>query len=148
MPAPPDRAFNEWSDISAQFLRSSNWIVPGTTLVGLYAALQNASNANLLYATSGAPIVGTFVPVDALYPSVADLATFNFQTVPGASCQIVLPAPVGGVFGPSADVVDPAAALSVAIIAACVGLLTDSAGNPATAFINGSKANRRRDQNG
>jgi hypothetical protein len=94
MPSPPDRAFHEWSDIGSNFLRASNWIAAGGSLVALYAALQNASNANLLYETSGAPIVGTVSPTDALFPLVQDLALFNFQTVPGSRCQLVVPAPL------------------------------------------------------
>jgi hypothetical protein len=146
MPSPPDRAFNEYTDQGSNFLRSSNWVLPGATLVGLYAALQNASNANLLYATSGAPIVGTFTPAAAQYPLVSDLAVFNFQTVPGSGCQLVVPAPLAALFGPTTTVVDPTATLSAAIIAAAVGLLTDVVGNPATAFISGSKASRRTEQ--
>lgn len=146
MPSPPDRAFHEWSDISANFLRASNWVTAGGSLVALYAALQNASNANLLYETSGAPIVGTVSPTDATYPLVTDLALFNFQTVPGGRCQLVVPSPLVALFGPSGDVVDPAATQSAAIIAAAVGLLSDVVGNPAVAFISGSKASRRTEQ--
>lgn len=146
MPSPPDRAFHEWSDIGSNFLRASNWIAAGGSLVALYAALQNASNANLLYETSGAPIVGTVAPTDALFPLVQDLALFNFQTVPGSRCQLVVPAPLAALFGPSGDVVDPSAVPSAAIIAAAVGLLTDVVGNPAVAFISGSKSSRRTEQ--
>jgi hypothetical protein len=143
---PPDRAFHEWSDIAANFLRASNWIVPGGSLVALYAALQNASNANLLYETSGAPIVGTVSPTDAAYPLVQDLAIFNFQTVPGSRCQLVVPSPVAAMFAPTGDVVDPVQAQAAAVIAAAVGLLSDVVGNPAVAFISGSKGSRRTEQ--
>lgn len=143
---PPDRAFNEYVDQGGNFLRASNWVAAGSSLVALYAAIQNASNANLLYATSGAPIVGTLTPASALYPLVTDLALFNFQTVPGSGCQLVVPAPLASLFGPTSTVVDPTATLSAAVIAACIGLLTDVVGNPVTAFISGSKTSRRVEQ--
>jgi hypothetical protein len=146
MPSLPDRAFHEWSDIGANFLRASNWIAAGGSLVSLYAALQNASNANLLYETAGTPIVGTVSPSPNTYPLVTDLALFNFQTVPGGRCQLIVPSPLAALFGPSGDVVDPSATESAAIIAAAVGLLTDVVGNPAVAFISGSKASRRTEQ--
>ena len=144
--AAPDRAFNEYTDIAGNFLRSSNWIVAGSNLVALYAAIQNACNANLAIATAGTPIIGTFGPTDADYPLAADIALFNFQTVPGSGCQLVIPAPAVGLFGPTNTVIDPTATLSAAIIAACTGLLTDVVGNPVTAFISGSKGSRRVEQ--
>lgn len=144
--AAPDRAFNEYTDIAGNFLRASNWVVAGGSLLSLYAAIQNACNANLLYATSGTPIVGSFGPADADYPLAADLATLNFQTIPGSGCQLVVPAPAIAMFGPTNTVVDPTAPLTAAIIAAVTGLLTDVAGNPVTAFISGSKASRRVEQ--
>jgi hypothetical protein len=143
---PPDRAFHEWLDIAAGFLRASNWVTSGGSLVSLYAALQNASNANLLYETSGAPIVGTVSPADNQYPLVNDVALFNFATVPGGRCQLVVPAPIATLFGPYADVIDPTATESAAVIAAAIGLLTDVSGNLATGFVSGSKGNRRVEQ--
>lgn len=142
----PDRGFLEWKDIAGNFLRTSSWVQAGASLVALYAACQNGSNGNLLYATSGAPVVGTVSPTDAMFPLAVDLATFNFQTAPGSTCQLVVPAPKQGLFLPGAQVVDATAGLSAAIILASIGLLADSSGNLATAFAGGSKVSRRTDQ--
>lgn len=143
---PPDRAIWEWTDVAAGFLRASNWFLPAGSSGALEVALQNASNAELLYATIAAPTVGAFTPVGGQYSLCQDVALFNFATVPGVSIQLVVPGPRNSLFGANSTVVDSTNALAAAIIAAAIGNLTDPAGNVATAFISGSKSSRRTEQ--
>lgn len=140
------RAIWEYVDVGGNFLRSSNWVFATPGLGALEAAIQAATNANLLYATNGLPVVGTATPGTGDFPLVVDLALFNFQTVPGSGLQVAVPAPLAALFGPTSTVVDPTAPLSASLIAAVLGTLGDVAGNPATAFISGSKGSRRVDQ--
>lgn len=143
---PPVRLILEYSDIGGNFLRTSSWVFAAGGLSVLEAAIQAATNSNLLYATAGIPAVGTVTPSDADYPLVTDVALFNFQTVPGGGIQLAVPAPAIGMFGPSSTVIDPTSPLAAAIIAAVIGTLSDSSGNVVTAFISGSKSSRRTEQ--
>jgi hypothetical protein len=140
------RGFWEYTDIAAGFLRSTNWIYSAGGLGALEAAIQAATNSNLMFATFGLPTVGTTTPSDSDYPLVNDLALFNFQTTPGSGVQLTIPAPRISMFGPQLTVIDPTATLSAAVIAAVIGTLGDAAGNPVTAFISGSKSSRKVDQ--
>lgn len=143
---PPDRAIWEWVDVSGSFLRAADWVDPAAGTGPLEVAMQNASNAELLYATIAAPTIGAFTPVGGQYHLVQDVALFNFATIPGVSVQLAIPGPINSVFGVNSTVVDPTAPLSAAIIAAVIGVLTDINGNPVTAYISGSKASRRVEQ--
>lgn len=141
------RLISEWTDIGSNFLRSANWVFATLGLSTLEAALQAASNGNLLYSTFGLPVVGTTTPTDALYPLAADVAIFNFSTGAGTGVRVVVPAPVASMFTPygSIDATDP---LAAAVIAAVIGTLGDSSGNVAALFQGGSKGRRSAEQIG
>jgi hypothetical protein len=142
----PDRLINEWADIGNNFLRCASWIAPGQASGPLNGSMQAASNAILTYATQGLPAIGSGTPAGAQFRLTQDVALFNFQTIPGTTVQLVVPAPLLAVFGANSTVVDPTAALSAAIIAQALGVLSDINGNPATAYAGGSKGSRRTEQ--
>lgn len=144
--AAPDRGIFEWVDVAAGFLRASSWVAVGGATGPLEVALQNASNAELEYVTIATPTIGATTPTGAQYRLTQDVALLNFATVPGTSIQVTIPAPIAAVFGANSTVVDPTNALVLAVIAGVLGVLTDVAGNPATAYIGGSKASRRTEQ--
>lgn len=143
---PPDRAIWEWVDANGGFLRASDWVLPSASTGALEVAMQDASNAELLYATIAAPTVGATTPNTNQYWLVTDIAILNFATAPGLGFQLVIPGPNSAMFGPTSTVVDPTAPLTAAIISATLGVLTDQYGNVATAYISGSKASRRVEQ--
>lgn len=144
---PQPRLFGEYTDIGGNFMRSSNWVSAAGGLAALAAALQAATNSNLLYFTAGTPTVGATTPTDALYPLATDVAIFNFSTGAGTGVRVTVPAPVASMFTPygSVDATDP---LAAAVIAAVTGCLGDSAGNLATIFQGGSKGRRSAEQIG
>lgn len=144
--ANPERLINEYTDVQAAYLRTSNWLVAGSASGPLNGTIQAAMNAAFLFSTQGLPFIGTTTPVAGQYQSVQDVALLNFQTVPGTSVQLAIPAPQNAIFGANSTVVDPTNALVLAIIAQALGVLADVAGNPATAFISGSKSSRRTEQ--
>lgn len=141
------RVINEYTDVGSNYIRSANWVALPGGLAALQAAIQAATNANLLYSTQGTPIVGTTTPSSALYPLCADLAYFNFSTGPGTGVRLTIPAPVGSMFTSfgTINASDPLAAAVIAAVLACLG---DSAGNVATIFQSGSKASRSVEQIG
>lgn len=142
----PDRAIWEWIDQAQGFLRASNWVAVGASTGALEVAMQNASNAELLYVTIAAPTIGATTPGTAQYHLVTDLAIFNFATALPSTFSLVIAGPAAALFGANSTIVDPLAPLSAAIIAAAIGVLTDAGGNVATAFVSGSKASRRTEQ--
>ena len=143
---PPDRAIWEWVDANGGFLRASDWVAPTASTGALEVAMQNASNAELLYATIAAPTVGAAAPGTNQYWLVTDIAVLNFATLPGLGFQLVIPGPNNSMFGPTSTVIDPTAPLTAALISAVIGVLADQYGNVATAYISGSKASRRVEQ--
>jgi hypothetical protein len=144
--AAPDRGILEWLDVAGGFLRAASWVAVAGPTGPLEVALQNASHAELLYVTIAAPTIGASAPVGGQYHLTQDVALLNFATIPGTSIQVTIPAPVAAVFGANSTVVDPTNPLVAAVIAAAIGVLTDAAGNPVTAYVGGSKASRRTEQ--
>ena len=145
---PPDRGFWEWVDAAGGFLRASNWVVPTGSTGALEAELQTNSNAALQYATVGPPTIGATTPGATQYHLVADIAVQIFATIPGTTIQVVVPGPLATTFGPSSNVVNPLDANVAALIASVIGVLSDAAGNAATAYVSGVKSSRRVEQNG
>lgn len=141
------RLILEWQDIAGGFLRSANWYDDTVGAGSFEAEMQAASIANLQYATGAVPQVGVVTPGTALYNLTTDTAVLTFQTIPGGSLQIVIPAPDASIFGPDGNTVDPTNATILALIASVVGTLMDSGGNLATAYKSGVKSSRRTEQN-
>lgn len=142
----PDRLILEWIDISNAFLRSGSWVKSGVSAVALASAMQNASNAILTYETQGAPIIGAGTPAGAQYQLAQDAAVLNFQTIPGTTVQLLVPAPLAVVFGPNSTIVDVTNGLVSSIISNAIGTLADAGNNAATAYAGGSKVSRRTEQ--
>lgn len=142
----PDRGILEWIDIAGGFLRTSVWVDPGGSTGALEVALQDASNAELLYVTIAAPTVGATSPTGGQYHLCQDVALLNFATIPGTTIQVVVAGPKETVFGPNSTVVDATDPDVAAIIAGVVGVLADASGNVVTAFVSGSKSSRRVEQ--
>lgn len=101
-------------------------------------AILAAINAGINAEWEGTVNTSSPTPVAAPYQSVTQRAVLTFQTAGGNNVLLVLPAPQAGIFLPDGVTVDPSNALVVALVAACVGALTDSAGNVVTTFIAGT----------
>jgi hypothetical protein len=141
-----DRSIAEYNDVAGDFLRSNNWLQV-TRIPGAWeAAVQASTNANLAFLTSGQPFVGTSTPAAALYQSVQDILLLTYQTVPGTQVQITIPAPLGTMFLSGGIVPDPANAVYIALQAAVVANVTETAGNAALSLISAVKSSRRKDQ--
>jgi hypothetical protein len=144
--SPTNRLILEWLDFASGYLRSGSWLNIVASPAALIAALQAASNANLLYATAGNPVVGTVTPADSLYPSVQDIAQLVFITTALTQVPLVIPAPLASAFGAGGQTVDPSDPNIAAVIAAATGVLADQSGNIVTAFVSGAKSSRLREQ--
>lgn len=140
------RLISEWLDLAGGFIRAANWVFAPAGLGTYEAAVQACANAVLQFATSGIPTISGATPGSGQYDLVSDTAVLVFATAPGSDLKVVIPAPLGSIFGPSSNVVDPTNPLVAALIAAVVGTLGDAAGNAATAYISGVKSSRRTEQ--
>lgn len=103
----------------------------------VWAAVQAASQSGVQTSwesSLGAP-VGT--PATGAYQSVRSAAQLTFQTASGDLLRLTVPAPSLGIFMADSQTVDPANALVIAIVAACVGTLSDAAGNTAVSYVGG-----------
>lgn len=104
-----------WASIRAQMLLKSN----GGDQMWWQGPIQNPAS----------PVaVGVF-------QSVQDGALLSFQTASGSIIKLLLPAPQLGIFMADHQTVDPAQI--VALIASCIGSLSDGAGNAAISYIGG-----------
>jgi hypothetical protein len=140
-----ERFINEWTDVGANFLRTGGWVDSSGAIVSLQAAMAAASNAQLDFSTVAVPFMSSIAPVLAIYPTVGDVAVFNFVTGLGGGLQLVVPAPIAALFAPDSVTIDPTAAASVAIITAAIGTLSDAGGSLVTAYTSGVKSSRRKD---
>lgn len=105
----------------------------------IMSALAAKSNAGVLSWFEGPPTSLSPTPVLADFPDVVDLARLTFTD--GTSLvNLALPAPVRSIFLGDSVTVD--SAQIAAIIAACVGTLVSTAGNPVTAFVAGVRNQR------
>ena len=141
-----DRIIWEWIDTAGGFIRASNWIDRSASPATLEADLQFDSNGLLQYTTKGTPLISGGSPATGLYQYVQDVAVLVFQTVPGTTVRVVVPAPLSTTFGPDSNIVDPTDTNVSAIIAAVTGVLCDAGGNVVTSYISGIKTSRRVDQ--
>ena len=71
------------------------------------------------------------------YQSVADAASLRFQTAMGSILRLTVPGPNLSVFLADQVTIDPTNALIGALVSACIGSLSDGAGNPAVTFLGG-----------
>lgn len=110
------------------------------TLTGaatIQANVANCSNSVQHNAWESFQAGGVGVPVAANMQSVADAASMMFQTGPGGILRLTVPAPKIGIFMPDGVTVNPADFRVVALVAACIGLLSDGAGNAAALYLGG-----------
>lgn len=137
------RLILEYQDVGGGFLRSANWYDDAHSPAGLEAEIQNVSNTNLLYATGAVPQIGAATPATTQYFLTTDVAVLNFATSAGGRIQVVIPGPKSTIFDAGGNTVDPANSDIVSLIASVVGVLTDSGGNLATAYVTGVRSSRR-----
>lgn len=109
------------------------------SLSTFYGAVQAASDAGLWLAKLAPVLVVDETPASGPYPTVKDVALLIFRTSAGTTIRITVPAPKAAMFKPDLHTVDPAAALTLAIIAAVTGSISDANGNPATTYVSGSR---------
>jgi hypothetical protein len=101
----------------------------------------------LTWATEGFANLSPFAPTAAQYHLVTDIAVLIFATsVPSSTINLVIPGPLATTFGPSSNVVNPLDPTVAALIAACIGNLSDLSGNVAIAYVSGVKSSRRTEQ--
>lgn len=99
-------------------------------------ALQGASQAGVLYDWASAMGVAIGTAAAAQYQAANQTAQLLFTTAAGSLIYLTLPAPQIGIFLADGKTID--ATTIPALIAACIGTLSDGAGNVATAFIAGN----------
>jgi len=141
-----DRSIAEYQDVAGSVLRAQNWLQV-TRIPGAWeAAAQAATNANLAFNTAGQPVVGTTTPAASMYQSVQDVLVVTMQTAAPSYVQVIIPAPLGSMFLSGGLVIDPANATWIALLAAIVANVTDTAGNAALTLVSAVKSSRRKDQ--
>lgn len=111
---------------------------------GLPGALNGISNAGLISYVYGPPKTDESTePGTALFPSANDIATLVYAASDGSQSQLIIPAPIAGIFQPDTVTVNP---LSVAMIAfnstALNGALTTPNGGTVTTFLAGVRGRR------
>jgi len=110
------------------------------TLASVQAALQNHSQADILFYIEGPQVGSTPAPAGGVFPSVGDTVRLTFTDASGNMLNVVLPAPSANIF--LADSVTVDATMIGDIITAVVGTVLSAAGNPATAFVAGLRGVR------
>jgi len=130
-----DRASVIWGD--ANGVTRQTIITTSTGAGTIWAAVQAASQAGInttWESALGAP-VGT--SATGSYQSVKVSAQLTFQTASGSFLRLTIPAPSVGIFLADHETVDPANLSVIAIVAACIGTLSDAGGNVAVLFVGG-----------
>lgn len=102
---------------------------------GIQGQIGLISNASVQRAWNGTVSTPVPTPVTGDYQNVADYAQLVFQTAAGDLVYLTVVAPMAAIFLADQETVNPAAI--AALIAACVGTLTDASGNPVTAYVGG-----------
>lgn len=138
------RAYIEWTDVSAGFLREGLYVDSVVGLSTLQAALQAKSNGVVSVWAEGPPNFPGGAATDALYPSVQDLAVLSYATGFTSRLQLLLPAPVASIF--LADGITVDSSKITAITNAAIATLRTSGGVAVTAFSAGVRSSRRREQ--
>lgn len=131
----------------ASFLRYTIWtdangvstqtVLRGNAdLAAIVTALINHSAGGVSdSAQSVQPLLPVSSPVSAVYGSVADRVALFFATGVGNQVQVTLPCPDQAIFLSDNKTVDPTTITDV--ITACVGTITDVAGNVVVSYVNG-----------
>jgi hypothetical protein len=102
------------------------------------AAMVAASNADYQETWEG-PLTanGAPAPIAATYQPQSARAAMTFICADLTNLVLLLPAPQLTDFLTDGQSVDPASPAIAALIAACIGVLTNAAGSPVTAFVSG-----------
>lgn len=136
-----------YRDFAGKTGKNANYVGTVTTLVAvdaLVAALQAGANAGMsrrsltIYATE------TDTPLNADYASVADKAVFEFVcATTGEFVRVAVPSPLKALFDTEKSMeIDPAAALSAAIITQVIAVVTSNSGAAVTSFVKGWREQR------
>jgi hypothetical protein len=97
--------------------------------------MQAVSRCGIAWNVDG-PVDGAIgVPSAGAFPSVEDTARLIFQKGDGSLVSLLIQAPDDSIFLADGVTVDPTTI--VALIAACVGELSDQAGTTVTAYVAG-----------
>lgn len=140
-----DRLVSEWTDVNAAFLRTAWYVKQGASPAALNAALAACTNGGITLQSQGLAVFSAPVPVDAMFPSVLDVAVLNFVTTAGTLVQVQVPAPLSSDFTQN-RIINTADPNILALIVAATGFVSDNLGNLVTAFTNGSYSSRRKEQ--
>lgn len=131
-----DRAVGAvWADFTG---RTRLTVIKATTNpCTILNALQNLSNAQVLYNWDGTidPAIGASVA--AVYQAVQQSLQFTFQTGAGSILRLTLPAPNLGFLKPDKKTADPSNPTVATLIAAAIGNLSDGSGSPAAVYLGG-----------
>lgn len=137
------RAFLIWRDYNGITRQTVLTTVAGSA--GIQAVLQPCSWAQIYQGVESAIAGPLGVPVAEPYQSVKTSVQLTFQTAAGSILKVTIPAPIlssGGVptgfFLADDMTVDPTNAFASALISACIGSLSDAAGNTAAVYIGGT----------
>lgn len=104
----------------------------------IWAAAQAASQAQVQMTWESALGAPVGAATAGNYQSNKMSAQLVFQTAAGSNLRLTIPAPSLGIFLADGQTVDPANALVLAIVASCIGSLSDAAGNVAVTFVGGT----------
>ena len=135
------------------FIRSTIWLDANgfsvikalrtnATASVIAAALQAVSNSGQLQYWESPPVTPANPATAAIYQSNKDQAVLFFQCADATLAQLEIPAPLASIFMADADTVDPANALVILLIAACLAPgaeLLSASGSPAVAYTGGRR---------
>lgn len=117
-------------------VRTAQLLGVGMALNTITGQIIAVSNADYVTTSTGVLAVNpAFNPLGLQYISVQDAATLVFATAAGTTVSITIPAPQTSIFMADQETVDPSSVAGV--VAACIGLLCDSAGNVVASFLAG-----------
>jgi len=122
-----------WADVTGRTRLTI--IKAATTPCTILTALQAKSNCGVLYNWDGDIDDGPGTATAAVYQAANSAAVLVFQTGSGSVLRLTLPAPDSSIFLADGSTVDPAQVAG--IVAACIGNLSDGAGNTAATFVAG-----------
>lgn len=100
------------------------------TLANVYAAIQAASVAGLVYAERQPVVVVSEAPVTGPYPSITDRAQILLRAADGSTGRAIIPAPLADCFQADGETVDFGDPLVIAVVNAYLANLCAPSGSP------------------
>lgn len=138
-----DRAGVIWLDFNGVTRQTIIQSLAGAAAIWTAAQACSLAQIQATWESPLGPAVGT--QINGNYQSNKMSATLQFQTAAGSIVRLTLPAPNRVVFMPDGTTIDPTNPNIAALIAACIGSLSDGAGNAAVSYLGGTLDPARND---